>query len=135
MARGNFDSLVVNVRLDRKQRALLDALLVPWRRLEERANEFVEWHSFVLWARAIVEVVGHLPDVVRSELLTRCPRFLDANEFAKRQQIWKLLEEWIAKQRFADANAGGWFDAIMYCAYKDLPRASDSTATVVKARF
>jgi hypothetical protein len=103
--------------------------------LEERANEFVEWLSFVLWARAIVEAVGHLPDVVRSEFLTRCPRFLDANEFAKHQQIWKLLEEWIAKQRFADANAGGWFDAIMYYAYKDLPRASDSTATVVKARF
>jgi hypothetical protein len=120
MARGNFDNLVFNVRLDRKQRALDDALLVLWRQLEAIVDEYVEWHTFVLWVRTIVEATGNIPNAVRSELRQRCPGFLDATEHAQHQPIWKLLEEWLAAERFAQARAEGWVDAIMYYAYKDL---------------
>jgi hypothetical protein len=120
MARGNFDSLVLNIRLDRKQRALQDALLIPWRELAASADEYVEWHAFVLWVRTIVEATADVPDGIRSELRARCPGFLDGHQSAKDQPIWKLLQEWLAAERFADAKAGGWFDAITYYAYKDL---------------
>ena len=120
MARGNFDSLVLSVRLDRKDRALQNALLVPWRELAASADEYVQWHAFVLWVRTIIEAAGHAPAAIRSELGTRCPGFLDRTDPAKHQPIWKLLEEWIASKHFARAQAGGWFDAMMYYAYKDV---------------
>lgn len=120
MARGNFDNLVLSVRIDRKQRALQHALLVPWCELVARTDEYVEWHTFVLWVRTIVEATGGLPDEIRSELRTRCRGFLDRNHSAKHQPIWRSLEQWLMANRFADANAGGWFDAIMYYAYRDV---------------
>jgi hypothetical protein len=120
MARGNFDSLVLNVRLDSKQRAFQNALLVPWRELEASANDYIEWHALVLWVRSIVDVTGHVPDDVFSELRARCPAFLDANDAVKHQPTWKLLEEWIVTKHFAYAQAGGYFDAVMYYAYKDV---------------
>src|SRR5215831_137898 len=120
MARGNFDSLVLNVRLDRKQRALQDALLIPWRELAAGANEYVEWHTFVLWVRTIVEATGDVPDGICSELRARCPGFLDGGQSTQHQPIWKSLEHWVVANRFADASAGGWFDAIMYYAYRDV---------------
>src|SRR5215472_4871883 len=118
MPKGKFHSLVHNVRLDSKQRALQSALLVPWRELAASADEYVEWHAFVLWVRTIDEAIGDIPDDVRSELQTRCPGLLDAP--AKDQPIWKVLEAWITAERFANANAGGWFEAMTYYAYKDM---------------
>ena len=120
MARGNFDSLVLNVRLDSKQRALQNALLVPWRELQESADAYVEWHALILWVRSIVEATGDVPDGVRSELRSRCPGFVDGSHSGKRQPTWRLLDEWIAMKHFADVRAGGWFDAMMYYAYKDV---------------
>jgi hypothetical protein len=67
-----------------------------------------------------METAGHAPDAVRSELQARCPGLLEGSDSAKHQPIWKILEEWIASKHFAHAQAGGWFDAIMYYAYKDV---------------
>jgi hypothetical protein len=120
MARGNFDSLVLSVRLDSKDRAVQNALLVPWRELAASADQYVQWHAFVLWVRTIMETAGCAPDVIQSELRTRCPGLVDGNDAADRQPIWKHLEEWIATQHFARAQADGWFDAMTYYAYKDL---------------
>jgi hypothetical protein len=110
MPRGNFDSLVLNVRLDSKQRALENALLVPWRELAASADEYVQWQGFVLWVRALIYAAGDVPDGIRSELRTRCPGFVRGDEPAKHQPIWKALEDWIATEHFA----------MMYYAYKDV---------------
>src|SRR5579884_171015 len=120
MARGNFDSLVLNVRLDSKQRALQNALLVPWRELQKSVDAYVGWHGLVLWVRSIVEATGDVPDGVRSELRSRCPGFLDESDSGQHLPTWKHLEEWIATKHFADAQAGGWFDAMMYYVYQDI---------------
>src|SRR5215472_19220504 len=120
MARGNFDSRVLGVRLDRKDRALQNALLVPWRELATRADQYVEWHAFLLWVRTIVDVADDVPHGIRSELRARCPGFLDTQQWAKDQPIWKLLEVWLATKCFAEAIAGEWFDAVMYYACKDV---------------
>ena len=126
MARTDFQKLLVHLKLDTKQKALQQALLVPWRRLEEAASAYVESHIFILWVRAIAEVREELPEVVASTLESRYPGFLDKHlrerEQRPRQQrfLWHSLEEWIADRKFADAKTQGWFEAVMYYAYKDL---------------
>ena len=122
MAKRDSANLVLNVRRDSKQRALQDALLVPWHQLAEGAAAFAERQMIILWVRVITETADHLPEVVRSALQSRWPGFLDIQS---REQnggvpLWKSLEEWSASHCFAKARADGWFDALMYYAYKDL---------------
>src|ERR1700693_422877 len=124
MVKRDFEKLALQVRLDTKQNALQQALLVPWRRLEERASAYAEWHNFVLWVRNIGEFEEQLPEIVRAALGARCPGFLD-DEIRQREErpreqrfLWHSLEEWIAAHLFADTKAEGWFDAMMYYAYK-----------------
>ena len=122
MAKAEPANLVVNARRDSKQKALQEALLVPWPQLAESAAAFAEWHIFVLWVRAITETTDHLPDTVRSALRFRCPGFLEEQNRERKDgfPLWSSLEEWISAHCFANAKAEGWFDALMYYAYKDL---------------
>jgi hypothetical protein len=126
MAKRDFEKLVLHVRLDTKRKALQQALLVPWRRLAERASAYVEWHIFILWIRTIAEFEEQLPDIVVAALEDRCPGFLD-DEIRQRKErpqeqrfLWHSLEQWIAVHQFAETKAEGWFDAMMYYAYKEL---------------
>jgi hypothetical protein len=126
MAKRDFGKLALRVRLDTKQQALQQALLVPWRRLAERASAYVDWHIFILWVRAIAEFEEPLPDIVVAALETHCPGFLD-NEIRQRKErpqeqrlLWHSLEEWIAAHQFAETKAQGWFGSMMYYTYKEL---------------
>ena len=122
MAKRDTANLVLNVRRDKKQEALQGALLVPWRQLAEAASAFVEWHMIILWVRVITETAEQLPQIVRSELQSRCPGFLESQSREQKDNlpVWKSLEDWVAAHRFATARAEGWLDAMMYYAYKDL---------------
>ena len=120
MPRENVHSLVLNLQQVRKQDALQQALLVPWRQLDATVGEYVQWHSFVLWVRTISESAGELPRVLRSELHERSPGFLEGSGADQQRPLWKSLEDWIATQRFGNVRAAGWFGAVMYYAYKDL---------------
>jgi hypothetical protein len=122
MTRTEPANLALNARRDSKQKALQEALLVPWRQLAEAAAAFAEWHMIILWVRVIAETADHLPQIVRSTLQSRCPGFL---EDQRREQmdnlpIWKSLEAWVIARCFDRARAEGWIDALMYYAYKDL---------------
>jgi hypothetical protein len=77
---------------------------------------------FILWVRAITETADQLPQIVRSALQSRCPSFLECQIRELKDDLppWRSLEEWVAAQCFARAKAEGWFDALMYYAYKDL---------------
>jgi hypothetical protein len=120
MARRNLDGLVAQFRGDAGQEALREALLVPWSRLRQATEAYVEWHAFVLWVRAITETAGDVPESVRSALDHRCSGFLEADSPNRRRSDWRALEEWIEVHKFAEAKAGGWFTALTYYAYKDL---------------
>jgi hypothetical protein len=121
MAKRDSANLVLNVRRDSKQKALQEALVVPWHRLSEGASTFVEWHMIILWVRVISETAEQLPQIVRSELQSRCPGFLEEQRQEKDNlPVWKSLEGWVTAHRFAAARAEGWFDAMMYYAYRDL---------------
>ena len=122
MVKRDSANLVLNVRRDGKQRAMREALVVPWQQLAEGAAAFAEWHMIILWVRAITETADHVPPVVRFALQSRCPGFLELQSREQKDSlpIWKSLEEWVTAHRFARARAEGWFDALMYYAYKDL---------------
>lgn len=125
MAKEDFDTVVSQVRLDRKHKALQQALLVPWHRLEKTASTYVEWHMFVLWVRAIAEREADLPEILRVALGARCPGFLESqvgrqSRSHDQRSLWQSLENWIAVHNFAEAKEQGWFDAVMFYAYKDL---------------
>jgi hypothetical protein len=122
MAKRDSANLVLNVRRDSKQRALQGALLVPWYQLAESASAFAEWHMFILWVRAITETADQLPDIVRSTLQSRCRGFLESQSREQKDNLplWRSLEEWVTAHCFAEARAEGWFDALMYYAYKDV---------------
>ena len=119
MARRNFENSAATVRLDRKEAALAQALLVRWPELEAAVQEYVEWHGFALWVRAVSESADGLPVILRAELGDRCPGFLQWAETQPRP-IWKSLDEWVARHRFGAATQAGWFDALTYYAYRDL---------------
>jgi hypothetical protein len=110
MARTDFQKLLVHLKLETKHKALQQAILVPWRRLEEAASAYVESHIFILWVRAIAEVSEELPEVVASTLKSRYPGFLDEHLRERKQRpreqrfLWHSLEEWIAVRTFADAR-------------------------------
>ena len=122
MAKKDSANLVLNVRRDRKQKALQGALVVPWQQLAESVSAFVEWHMIILWVRVITETEAELPQIVRSELQSRCPGFLEDQSREQKEglPVWKSLEDWVTAHRFATARAEGWFDAMMYYAYRDL---------------
>jgi len=122
MVKRDSTNLVLNIRRDSKQRALQEALLVPWPLLAEGAAAFAEWHMFILWVRAITETGDQLPEIVRSALQSRCPGFLGCHSRERQDNLplWRSLEEWVIAHFFAKARAKGWFDALMYYAYKDL---------------
>src|SRR4051794_7633924 len=107
MAKGDFENLVLNVRLESRQIALQEALVVPWRQLEESADAYAQWHSFVLWVRALSQGAGALPDIVVAELRARCPGFLDqeGRDEQDDRSLWKSLQEWITAAYFANAKA------------------------------
>jgi hypothetical protein len=112
-ARTNLDGLATRLRRDTEEKALREALLVPWRRLLDASEAYVEWRTFALWVRAITETAGDAPAIVRAALELRCPGFLAAD----RNLIdWRALEEWIATRYFSEAKANGWFTALMYYA-------------------
>lgn len=122
MAKRDTANLVLNVRRDRKQEALQGALLVPWQQLAEGAAAFAEWHIIILWVRVITETAEQLPQIVRFALQSRCPGFLERQCWEQKDglPVWKCLEEWVTAHCFASARAEGWFDALMYYAYKNL---------------
>jgi hypothetical protein len=122
MAKRDTANLVLNLRRDRKQAALRGALLVPWQQLADGAAAFAEWHLIILWVRAITETAEQLPQIVRVALQSRCPGFLESQSREQKDSlpVWKSLEEWVTAHQFATASAEGWFDALMYYAYKDL---------------
>jgi hypothetical protein len=114
-AKTNLDGLAARLRRDTEEEAIREALLVPWSRLVEASEAYVEWRTFALWVRAITETAVDVPDIVRTALKIRCPGFLE-----NRSPIdWRDLEEWIAAHHFAEAKANGWLTALRYYAQID----------------
>jgi hypothetical protein len=115
-----------SARLQRAARERADdqARRIPWRRLYDVRNQYVDWQEFYLWARSILEVEKEIPDWLTEILNDRCPGFLQAEKellpkAAKSRPLPLRLEDWIDEHIFEFAKKEGWFSAITYYAVRD----------------
>ena len=56
-----------------------EARRIPWQRLQETRNQYIDWQEFQLWVRSILEVEGHIPDWLIEFVNDRCPGFLESD--------------------------------------------------------
>jgi hypothetical protein len=107
-----------------RERADDEARRIPWQRLYDARNQYIDWQEFSLWARSILEVEGRIPDWLAEILNHRCPRFVRTEEeltpkAAKSRPLPLRLEDWIDERVFDFAKKEGWFNAITYYAIRD----------------
>jgi hypothetical protein len=91
------------------------SLRVPWRELADACERLVEWRSYALWVRAIINAEQGLPEWLREHLDQRCPGFLESRpRRANPDTIWLDLSGWVDDHFFRAARDGGWLDALHY---------------------
>jgi hypothetical protein len=109
----------------RKERACFK--LVSPERLAQAVSSFVDWEALAYWARPALEAGSSLPAEVAHELDSRCPGFLESKGRQRatpgRPSIdWQKLMLWIGEHFFQEAQAAGWYSAILISAHNH-PRA------------
>jgi hypothetical protein len=107
-----------------RERADSQARRIPWQRLYDARNQYVDWQEFYLWARSIVEVEKGVPDWLTEILNDQCPGFLRCEEAltvkaARARPLALRLEDWIDDHIFGFAKQQGWLNAITYYAVRD----------------
>ncbi len=107
-----------------RQRADERARRIPWPRLLEVRNQYIDWQEFYLWVRSILEVEDRTPDWLTGILEERCPGFLEGvraptAKSTKEKPLALRLEDWIDEHIFGFAKNEGWFSAITYYAVRE----------------
>jgi hypothetical protein len=109
-----------------RRRATRQLLRVSSERFSQAQQEYLDWESFSLWVRAIVEAEGGVPSWIKRVLQERCPRFLEfegrcrAAHPKQTAPLSLLLLEWIHNDVFAKAKEEGWLDALIFFSIRDL---------------
>jgi hypothetical protein len=107
-----------------RERADEQARRIPWQRLYEVRNQYLDWQEFYLWARSIFESEKRIPDWLADILQERCLGFLEAEKALspkarKARPLALRLEDWIDDHIFGFAKQEGWFSAITYYAIRE----------------
>jgi hypothetical protein len=102
-----------------RERADNQARRIPWQRLYDARNQYVDWQEFHLLARSILDIENGIPNWIGGILNDRCPGFLRTEEgltsqAAKNRPLPLRVEDWIDEHVFGSAKAEGWFNAITY---------------------
>jgi hypothetical protein len=96
------------------------SLRTPWRDFAKSCEQWIEWHSFALWVRAIVDTQRSVPQWLNEAIDHRCPGFPEPRtDAADGDSIWLDLSKWIEDHFFAPARHGGWVDALHYYSGQD----------------
>jgi len=107
-----------------RQRAEDEARRIPWQRLLETQNQYIDWQEFYLWVRSILEVEDSIPDWLLEILNARVSGFIETEraltpKAVKTRPLHFRLEDWIDEHIFAFAKQEGSFFAITYYAIRD----------------
>ena len=113
------DSTILLQRAAR-ERADNEARRIPWQRLLDARNEYINWQEFSLWVRSILEVENRIPDWLFKILDDRVPGFLESEKrlTPKGRPLFLRLEDWIDDHVFSIAKQEGWFNAITFYAIR-----------------
>ena len=107
-----------------RERADDQARRIPWQRLYDARNQYVDWQEFYLWVRSILEVEDGIPNWLVEILNGRCAGFLETekavtSKAAQRRPLALRVEDWIEDHIFGFAKQEGWFFAVTYYAVRD----------------
>ena len=107
-----------------RERADAQARRIPWQRLLDARNQYIDWQEFYLWVRSILETEERIPDWLAEILNDRCPGFLDAEraltpKAAKDRPRYLRFEDWIDDHVFGFAKQEGWFNAITFYSIRE----------------
>ena len=107
-----------------RERADDEARRIPWQRLFDARNQYIDWQEFYLWSRSILEVERRVPDWLAAVLTERCPGFLETGKglspkAATERPLVLRLEDWIDEHIFGFAKQEGWFNAITFHAIRE----------------
>jgi hypothetical protein len=114
----------LTLRRAARERADNEARRVPWQKLLEARNRYIDWQEFYLWVRSILEVEHRVPAWLREVLDDRCPGFLEeegraAERPTSKRPLHLSLEDWIEDKVFGATKREGWSNAIAYYAIRD----------------
>jgi hypothetical protein len=107
-----------------RERADDEARCIPWQRLLEAQNQYIDWQEFYLWVRSILQVENRIPDWLVTILNERVPGLLESEKqltpkAAKGRPLPLGLEDWIDDHVFGFAKQEGWFNAIAFYAVRE----------------
>ncbi len=107
-----------------RERADDQARRIPWQRLLETRNQYIDWQEFYLWVRSILEVEKRVPGWLTEVLNKRCPGFLETDKgqspkATKDRPLPLRLDDWIDDRIFGFAKQEGWFNAITFYAIRE----------------
>jgi hypothetical protein len=107
-----------------RERADGEARRIPWQRLYDARNQYIDWQEFYLWVRSILEVEDGIPNWLVEILNDRCAGFLETekavtSKAAQRRPLALRVEDWIEDHIFGFAKQEGWFFAVTYYAVRD----------------
>ena len=107
-----------------RERAEEEARRIPWQRLIEARNQYIDWQEFYLWVRSILELEDRIPDWLVEILNARLPGFIETEraltpETVKTRSLHFRLEDWIDEHIFAFAKQERSFFANTYYAIRD----------------
>jgi len=96
---------------------------IPWRRLLEARQQYVEWNAFSLWARAVAEAEGCTPAWLVKVLEERCPGLLGSDRTSEITHedplLYRRVLEWFESKVLAQAKHEGWLPAVTFYAVRD----------------
>jgi len=107
-----------------RERADDEARRIPWQRLLDTQNQYIDWQEFYLWVRSVLEVEDRIPDWLLEILNARVPGFIETERAltpkpAKARPLHFRLEDWIDDHMFGFAKQEDSFFAITYYAIRD----------------
>jgi len=107
-----------------RERADDEARRIPWQRLQETRNQYIDWQEFYLWVRSILEVEDRIPDWLVEILNALVPGFIETEgartpKAVKTRPLALRLEDWIEDHVFGFAKQEGSFFASTYYAIRD----------------
>jgi len=116
--------LTAGLQRDARERADEEARRIPWQRLHQVRNQYIDWQEFNFWARSILEAEERIVDWLAEILQNRCPGFLETekaltSKAAKIRPLVLRLEDWIEDHVFGFAKQEGSFFASTYYAVRD----------------
>jgi hypothetical protein len=96
---------------------------IPWQRLLEARQQYIEWNAFSLWARAIAVAEGQVPTWLAKVLEEHCPGLLESDRTSEITHwdppLYRRILEWFESNALAQAKDEGWLRAVTFYAVRD----------------